>query len=59
MATTYTDGDDVSLIGFNVDEIVSNDLQDVVVNAELLDAIGTRIDQPKSMRLARDELELR
>jgi hypothetical protein len=52
------EGDDVRGIWLHGNEVNSNDSQGVTVDAELLEALGTGVDEAKEMLLARLKLEL-
>lgn len=57
-ALSYTEGHDLGGVGSHGDKIIGNHRQVVAVNGEALHTLGAGVDQAKSMRLARGELEL-
>ena len=53
----YSEGHNLRLVRLNWDEIVRDDGQLVLVDAEFLNGLGTSIDQPQAMLLPRSKMK--
>lgn len=57
MGRTYGYGHHSSIVGLHRNKVVSDDGHHMVVNAELLDALRTRVEDAKKMGFAAGEME--